>query len=265
MASYKIGQLHQNKGTSDDMEKISNGQVKIYKTQSSGSGNLNFDETCLQVTKLEKGISYYIHVKIKRLTSPQIFDIRLINYNGGSGTEQGLEQHIKNVLIPYVPENIETPQYTDIDFIFTPFVDFDTILFKMQRDANYDILSGARTSVIGFIELSSINNKIEKSELSGGKSLVKLGIQSHPGFLFCLNNEEFRLPRTGIFELRDGIIPINFFSPVAGAVEQDPSIIEAQMDNPDSVSASFLGTEKNRYVDSYTIDFMFDNDNNIGG
>ena len=93
----------------------------------------------------------------------------------------------------------------------------------------------------------------------------------------CINGEEIRTCRNGIYELKNGVILINFFSIVAGAAENTSIVIntmntinalwaaaEAIQDPKQREEAKkaigsrcFFDSNKSRIIDSFTLDYMY--------
>ena len=98
-----------------------------------------------------------------------------------------------------------------VNFIFTPIETFDTLVFELQR--NEDDYNSPRIPRILFRELNIVNNVLDT--LTGGsKPIVKFGIQGTPGLKMCINNEEIQIGRTGVYEIKNGVLEIKFFSVV---------------------------------------------------
>lgn len=216
----------------------------------SGAGAKTFYDECVKIN-LEKGIHYYFHGKIKRLNSAQVFNIKLINYNGGK------EQFLKKISVG----EGELDSWVDVEFIFTPAGEFDTILFELER--NQDDYSGTtqRYAHIMYLELSVINNEVLE-----GNVAVKLGVQSKSGLLMCINGQEIRIGRTGIYELRNGVVKASQFSVACAATERDETIYNtikntltaAAGSETEMTSATFFGTGKYRTITPFVLDYMYE-------
>jgi hypothetical protein len=96
----------------------------------------------------------------------------------------------------------------------------------------------------------------------------------------CINGEEIHTSRSGVFEIRNGIVPVNFFSVVNAAQENTSAVddwktsineqIEAIENSSMTVeqkeaayaniqSRCFFGSSKKYAVDSFTLDYMYSN------
>ena len=146
--------------------------------------------------------NYYICCEIESLSTDQVFYVKLINEANSSSKTQ----YIKTIKIAK-----DTGTHI-IDFIFSPIEHFETLVFELQRTA--DDHAKPRVASIERKELSIVNN-ILGGVLINAKELVKIGVQAAPGTKMCINNEEIYVGRTGIYEIKNGIITVDFFSIVA--------------------------------------------------
>lgn len=231
----------------------------------SGASLDPFSDECVQtMVPMTAGRNYYFHGKIKRLDSEQKFYIKLINYaNQSSGSEEAKEQYIKTIIV----QGGDNKEWVDVEFIFTPLVQFDTILFQLQRTIE-DYRESTRYPTIVYQELSIINNIIS-SQIADGISLLKIGVQSRPGLMMCINGEEVRTGRTGIYEIRNGVITVTSFS-VVHAADEDPSstggveinsFLNNLANNTPSerrvTSICIFNTPKVRAIDPFVLDYMY--------
>ena len=284
--AYVIGQYNHNKASSDDasfLTPITSGTVSR-KTSSKDTGIsdglLNsFTDECITDLNLVSSEYYYFRCQIKRMTSPQTFVIKLVNF---ADTSAGaVEQFIKQVTV----QGGDREEWVEVEFIFNPIVSFDTVLFQLQRTID-DYRYFTRYPKIAYLQLGSINNIIN-SKIENEVSLLKIGVQSHPGLVMCINGEEIHTSRTGIYEVRNGVIPVTFFSVTNAATEvnQNPSDTNSvkgweldvnqqieTIENNSSLtpaqkeamykaidSKCFFGTSKEYSIDAFTLDYMYDN------
>ena len=283
---YFVGQYNypgDDDAGNDFAEPIINGEPGVITTATDTNVNVtqlgfSFNNPFLDLrnasSRLIAGSHYYFHAKIKRLTSDQIFYIKLIQLN--TENKIVLSQYLKTIEIEKVPEEddeqgiIDNPDfyYVDVECVFTPLEPFDGILFEMYRnqsDLSYTTEIGGQTvvtgriPVIGYIELSEIQNQIRNAlgEVENVDSFSKIGVQSRPGLMMCINGEEIHVSRSGIFELRDGIIKINFFSVVGAKQFKNDSRLIAWMKTSDNIDTSFLNDEKNSPISRFTLDYLY--------
>lgn len=283
--AYVLGQYNKNKTVPEDnifMSYIDVGEQRRREVPSdSGVSGLNStfqDECCYVSSGFSIAKNYYFHGKIKRMLSPQTFTIKLVNYNQEGRTDV-VEQYIKTIAIG----GGDLHEWVDIEFIFTPLVVFDTILFELQRTVE-DYRDEIRYPIIIYQELSQIENLIS-TKIGIGTQLIKIGVQSHPGLMMCINGEEIHTPRSGVYELKNGVILVSFFSIVTAAKEDTNLLINKMNSINDQVdqiiadyeagiitkeeaerrkslirSECFFNTgiyPKTRTIDSFTMDYMY--------
>ena len=250
--AYNLGQFSQTSGVVPDgtyMKLIKKGTATRKQVPSSNPLVVYYDQ-CItlknntgasdQPQKFLTNQHYYFHGKIKKQESSQQFDIKLVSFDG----TDGVEQYIKTITV--APGH--SGEWQDIEFIFTSFVDFDTILFNLKRTATTVNL----TPVIAYIELSQIQNAIGDRFGSSNLELFKIGVQSHPYFLMCINGEEIRTYRSGIFEIKNEAITIDFFS-VVKAAEETTSVTYKTTE-----SDCYFSYAKQRTIDGYIIDYLYE-------
>ena len=93
----------------------------------------------------------------------------------------------------------------------------------------------------------------------------------------CINGEEIRTGRSGVYELKNGLVQTAFFSVVTGAeknnnvVSQVMETMNAQWDATNQItdveqrtvaravigSKCFYNNPKTRSIDSFTLDYMY--------
>jgi len=276
--AYIIGQYNHNNASSDDasfITPITTGVVR--RKEESGDLGTNIDSIspfsneCVSGLNLNSTNYYYFRGQIKRMTSPQIFNIKLVNYDN---EETKIEQFVKQVSI----KGGDREEWVSIECVFHPIVSFDTILFQLQRTIE-DYRIFARYPKIVYQQLGIINNIIP-DKVGTERPLLKIGVQSRPGLVMCINGEEIHTSRSGVFEVRNGIIPVQSFSVVNAAKEKTPEVenwkinINEQIEIIENSSMSieeketaysniqskcFFGTEKEYLIDSFTLDYMYSN------
>lgn len=240
----------------------------------SGGTSLNpyYDEGVIFGQNLTQQKNYYLHTKIKRLDSEQVFSIYLCKADE-TGHTIDIEtpiQFLKTITIQPGALN----EWVDFEIILTPILgSYNCIVFRLER--NIDIVtSTVRHPYIAYEEFSNINSIFNKLG-EGTKDLLKIGVQSHPGLMMCINGEEIHIGRTGIYELRSGEIVVNFFSVVAAALEKpmlgpnkdlsleqyleqvaaEEVITEVNKTN----SKCIFSNDKIRNIDAFTLDYMYKN------
>lgn len=269
---YILGQYNKVAGGGDDnifMTLLTEGTPKRKEgnLDNGVTGDSSFDPFQNECISINGGLStsknYYFHGKIKRLSSEQMFYIKLINYN--SVEENQTEQYIKTITV----QGGNTSEWVDVEFIFNPLASFDTILFELKRETE-DYRSETRYPVIIYEELSVINNIITE-KIVADTQLVKLGVQARPSLAMCINGEEIHTSRSGIYEVKNGVILVSFFSVVSPATETDidlkllettlaalsDSYTEEEKKN-NIMSECIFDRAKERNIDAFTLDYMYE-------
>lgn len=233
--------------------------------------SLFYDECVYFNTSLTSKATYYFHAKIKRLTSAQKFFVYLVNYDDASGTENKT-QYLKTIDIQAGNEN----DWVDFEILFSPLMNFNCLLFQLQRTAD-DYRISTRYPRIVYEELSLVNNAIT-TKIKSGISLAKIGVQSHPGLIMCINNEEIHIGKGGTYEVRNGIISVDFFSVITAAEEDyngaNPLTIddrrvtldqylsstaaEEDITSKDATNSKCIfGNSKLRGMDAFVLDYLY--------
>ena len=202
----------------------------------------------------EANQTYYLRFSIKRIESdderfklteyrneniaddPRVMNIKLELFkNSGSQTggvhQLGTYQVIQSSIViePYLP-SLNTPE-ASFEVVFTPNDNYRFLGFVLSR-SNYDYFKAVdltqdyqtldpnakpRDDVRTNIQwkdkgdLSLIVDILPKETIS---YVDKIGVQTRPGTLVCINREPFRVGRSGTLEINNGV-PISFFGIVA--------------------------------------------------
>ena len=146
--------------------------------------------------------NYYIRFRIYKKANPQTFIIKLINTNKQT-------DNIQNLRTIIVDAGRET-EYNTYEIVIPPNNNYNQIKFELQRELedynkkNSDGTYG-RICKIEVIRLDEIYNVIDYLTTIINKSaLLQIGVQSAPGLLMCINGEEIRVGRSGLYEILNG-------------------------------------------------------------
>lgn len=231
---------------------------------------------------------YYLHAKIKRLTSDMTIYVQLANYT--STPAQRTTQYLQTINI----QKGNDLEWYDFEIIFRPLTNnFDCIVFQLQRTiADFDGSSGYRVPIILYEELSIVKNF--KTNLTNNR-IIKMGIQARPGVLMCINGQEIHIGKNGIYEVRNGIIYVDYFSIVKAATEIEDGITLIQgevkkvngesqilhesftledflynmatsnkyinLDEGETYNECIFNHPKERTINAFTIDYMYEVEN----
>ena len=146
--------------------------------------------------------NYYIRFRIYKKANPQTFIIKLINTNKQT-------DNIQNLRTIIVDAGRET-EYNIYEIVIPPNNNYNQIKFELQRELedynkkNSDGTYG-RICKIEVMRLDEIYNVIDYLTTIINKSaLLQIGVQSAPGLLMCINGEEIRVGRSGLYEILNG-------------------------------------------------------------
>lgn len=176
-------------------EKFSSNDIVFYNV----CGNLSNDNI------VNNKNSYYLQFEVQeKIDSVQKFYLKLKNTMQEKDNEQLIEEFI-------VPMG-RGKRYFEI--IFTPNSTYDQILWELQRtalDYRLDYNRLMDITVTEFVQLINIL-PILKQTYNDITYLTKIGIQGPPSLLMCINGEQIRIGKSGIYELNNDLIKITFIS-----------------------------------------------------
>lgn len=167
---------------------------------------INFYNACGNLTGdnvLNNQNCYYLRFGIQqRSDSEQVFYLKLRNTEESEDNEQLVEEY-------RVSRGVGTVYF---EVILAPNSTYNQILWELQRTAldyrmiNIDGSYGRVANVVidNYSKLIDIVT-ILKSTYTNLEYLTKIGIQGPPSLLMCINREQIRLGKTGIYELNNGI------------------------------------------------------------
>lgn len=205
--SYNIAQLRRN-------------QIDSYSTPMTyeqglivnESSIIDFYDPCLYLSGssvVSSIYSYYLKFEVTQLPgSVQDFSIKL-------QSDEVTVDNIQTIKSFTVKQGIDK---TTFELIFTPNSSYNQIIFELKRLAldfyqdNKDGTSG-RIMQINILEFERVTNVISSylaKTYAGLTTLKKIGIQGPPGLLFCIDGEEIRVGRSGIYELYNDDIEISY-------------------------------------------------------
>ena len=161
--AYIIGQYNHNNASSDDasfITPITSGRV-ARKSNSSDigvtGGSLSpFEDECITDLNLVNSEYYYFRGQIKRMTAPQVFVIKLVNYEGSSTDP---EQFIKQITV----QGGDREEWVSVELIFHPVI--LKYFLNFQLTFHY------------FCEQNSIETELKKIRFKIEHELEKLQVE----------------------------------------------------------------------------------------
>ena len=90
--------------------------------------------------------------------------------------------------------------------------------------------------------------------------LIRFSIQTRPGFLMSINGEGIRVSKNGIYEIKNGIILVESFSPISHC-KNETSDFKAQRNGTSgsTINQNCLGTSAQREFSPFTVDYLYYN------
>lgn len=240
--SYQIGQIRKN-NTGTYLTELTFRQVSGGIT-TEGYANAKFQDYAIELTNNQKfnaNNTYYLRFTLKRIdlaedprfkelspwsgndgNDPRQLNIKLElfkNKNSSGVYQLGTYQVIQNLvrIDPYIA-GVNSPQ-ASFETIFTPNDTYTYLGFILSR-VQYDYLGDRQINTNAkprddinsqTIDLSNNGDLCTISNILplDRESVDKIGIQSRPGSLVCINREAMRIGRSGTIEVNNGV-PINF-------------------------------------------------------
>ena len=204
----------------------------------------------------EAGAHYYFHGLLHG-GSGNKYNIKLIDDSDSLNVK---EQFIKTITTS--TDN----SFVDVEFIFTPVINFSKLVFDLNRENIKGSLDGLGPSIhLGVFEVSLISNimgtKLAMTPITSNvlPPILKAGIQSRPGLLLCINGEDIRLPHNGIYEMKNGVILVDFFS-VVTPMEIPSAEVDSWKSNPTKNKSFYQfnsSTPNRRKTSGFTIDYLY--------
>lgn len=247
----------------------SNVETRVYRAGGFRDSYVEYTVEDSGAPALQAGAHYYFHGAIKNGSTTIAgcyYNIKLVNKKSDDvNNDDERYQYIKSI---YIAEN---KPLEDIEFIFTPIIDFTYILFEVD-DKKMGQNPLPENTCLGVYELSLINNamvtKLGLEDPSSKKiyPILKAGLQSRPGYLFCINGTDIRLPHSGIYEVKNGIIVVDFFSAITPftkdvlRTQSDEYIVVWENINNDRRDIAFttkFTVGNRRITGGFTIDYLY--------
>lgn len=235
---YNIGQIRK---TSTDNTYLNDLSIVEDRINVAGYAGRIFEDYAIQLAdgQFNANNTYYLRFTLRRITptdyiipatatspaSPsedaQLMNIKLQllkdkteNGEYPLGTYQVIQSNLR--VEPYIADehtNINSP-YASFEIIFTPNDTYKYLGFVLIR-SQYDYIYAARNAInTDTIDLDTKGDVCTINNILPRQVVDKIGIQSRPGSLVCINREAMRIGRSGTLEINNGI-PITFVGFVA--------------------------------------------------
>ena len=149
--------------------------------------------------------NYFIRFKIyKKENSTQTISVVLESQDENDSRTQTLETIV-------VAPGLES-YYDVFDIVIPPNAAYDRIHFKLERELiDYNQLNEDGTygrtvqaQVMRFDEINNIVTHLDSAIENKGR-FKQIGVQSAPGLQMCIDGEQIRVGRSGIYEINNGV------------------------------------------------------------
>ena len=156
--------------------------------------------------------SHYSSITVTGSNDPREMNIQLTLFkHNGRGENRGIYELGSTQVIqanvrvqPYI-KGLNT-EWTSFEVIFTPNDNYKYLGFILAR-TNYDYLEIPPRSISEEenIDLGDKGDLCIIKNILPKKPASKIGIQSRPGTLICVNKEAIRIGRSGIYQVNNGV------------------------------------------------------------
>lgn len=202
--SYNIGQFR--RPQLDSYSTPLSMELSRQQTEGASSGDILFYNACGNLSGdnvMNSQNCYYLRFGVKqRSNSEQAFYLKIRNVSETEDNEQLIDEF-------KVTRGTGTVYF---EVILSPNATYNQVLWELQRTAldyrmlNADDTYGRVMNVVDYTYTRLIDVLTTlKSTYTGMEYLTKIGIQGPPSLLMCINREQIRIGKTGIYEINNGI------------------------------------------------------------
>lgn len=201
---YHIGQLR--RPQLDSYSTPLSMELGRQQTEGTSSGDILFYNACGNLSGdnvMNSQNCYYLRFGVKqRSDSEQTFYLKIRNVSETEDNEQLIDEF-------KVAHGTGTVYF---EVILSPNATYNQVLWELRRTAlDYNMLNADGTygrvmNVVDYTYTRLIDVLTTlKSTYTGMEYLTKIGIQGPPSLLMCINREQIRIGKTGIYEINNGI------------------------------------------------------------
>lgn len=216
--AYNIGQFRRSSNINDYYEDISNNFVIQYFQErlSELTSTVFFENAYYDFSntgnKLNKQNYYYLNFSVKKINSIQNFYLKLKNL---TQSEDDFSDNNEQIIAEFtVPQSTIEDDWTNFEIIIAPNKTYGQLYWDLRRTISNDYLSTSDMQVEGAIgrKMTIVINQfaIIKNIVKDINKIVKIGVQGPPSLLMCINGEQIRIGKTGIFEINEDNVSISF-------------------------------------------------------
>ena len=155
---------------------------------------------------------YYLNFSVKKMNSIQNFYLKLKNL---TQSDDDFSENNEQIIAEFtVPQSTIEDDWTDFEIIIAPNKTYGQLYWDLRRTISNDYLSTSDMQVEGAIgrKMTIVINQfaIIKNIVKDINKIVKIGVQGPPSLLMCINGEQIRIGKTGIFEINEDNVSISF-------------------------------------------------------
>ena len=216
--AYNIGQFRRTSNINDYYEDISNDFVIQYFQErlSELTSTVFFENAYYDFSntgnKMNKQNYYYLNFSVKKMNSIQNFYLKLKNL---TQSDNDFSDNNEQIIAEFtVPQSTIEDDWTNFEIIIAPNKTYGQLYWDLRRTISNDYLSTSDMQVEGAIgrKMTIVINQfaIIKNIVKDINKIVKIGVQGPPSLLMCINGEQIRIGKTGIFEINEDNISISF-------------------------------------------------------
>lgn len=216
--AYNIGQFRRTSNINDYYEDISNDFVIQYFQERLNelTSTVFFENAYYDFSntgnKMNKQNYYYLNFSVKKMNSIQNFYLKLKNL---TQSDDDFSDNNEQIIAEFtVPQSTIEDDWTNFEIIIAPNKTYGQLYWDLRRTISNDYLSASDMQVEGAIgrKMTIVINQfaIIKNIVKDINKIVKIGVQGPPSLLMCINGEQIRIGKTGIFEINEDNISISF-------------------------------------------------------
>ena len=216
--AYNIGQFRRTSNINDYYEDISNDFVIQYFQErlSELTSTVFFLNSYYDFSntgnKMNKQNYYYLNFSVKKMNSIQNFYLKLKNL---TQSDDDFSDNNEQIIAEFtVPQSTVEDDWANFEIIIAPNKTYGQLYWDLRRTISNDYLSTSDMQVEGAIgrKMTIVINQfaIIKNIVKDINKIVKIGVQGPPSLLMCINGEQIRIGKTGIFEINEDNVSISF-------------------------------------------------------
>ena len=216
--AYNIGQFRRTSNINDYYEDILNDFVIQYFQErlSELTSTVFFENAYYDFSntgnKMNKQNYYYLNFSVKKMNSIQNFYLKIKNL---TQSDDDFSDNNEQIIAEFtVPQSTVEDDWANFEIIIAPNKTYGQLYWDLRRTISNDYLSTSDMQVEGAIgrKMTIVINQfaIIKNIVKNINKIVKIGVQGPPSLLMCINGEQIRIGKTGIFEINEDNISISF-------------------------------------------------------